>query len=372
MQLSTLQSDFFLLLFLAAVLHSFFLIFLLLGKAGKEKELFFLTIALLVVSLMMINYVLYIGQWIRQRPHLLGVVAPFLYLLGPAYYLFIRKSAEQAFRLRWWDALHLIPFMYILLQWIPVYGWPADAKLKVIAQTFQGHRPGFLYVILGNSHLILVFIYTLISWWFLKNRTTSKKQLVPRLKWLLRFAYFLSVFLLADIGIQIAFWFFAWDGTTMELLLVLILAAAIHVLGYAVLGRDRVLPALNIGKYAHSSLHDSIIAQHQKRIMDYLEQQRPWLDAGFSMGDLSEALGIPRHHISQVLNEGLHLSFHDLISHYRVELFKKRLLAGEAEKYSIQGLAINCGFGSKSSFNRAFKKVAGCTPTEWLKSVASY
>lgn len=372
MQLTSTETNLFLLLFLAAIVHSFYLSFLLLIKARKERGLVWLGLVIISWTVMMLNYVLYIGDWMKDWPHMLGVVAPFLYLMGPAYYLFIRTSSDKNVKLQWGDSLHLIPFIYILIQWVPVYAWPLDAKLKVIDQTLQGYRPGFLQLLLGNAHLMLVLVYAFISWVRLGKERSLKNQTESRIKWLHRFTSFFIVFLLFDLGIQVSFWLFDWDGVIMELLLVLMMALVIHVLGYLVLARAELLPPFYTGKYSHSSLSRSAIAQHQKRILDYLDQQRPWMDAGFSLSDLSDALDIPRHQVSQVLSEGFRLSFYDLISRYRVELFKQRLLAGEADKFSIQGLAISCGFGSKSSFHRAFKKMTGCTPTQWVKSVSSH
>ena len=157
----------------------------------------------------------------------------------------------------------------------------------------------------------------------------------------------------------------------MELLFVLIMATVIHVLGYVVLGRDKVLPASvrPADKYATSPLSASQIATYRQAILQHLKTQRPWLNPDFSIRDLARALDMPRHYVSQVLSEGLQTSFYDLVCQYRLDEVKRRLRSGDVRQYSILGIATECGFGSKSSFNRAFKKSTGLTPSSWLKRI---
>lgn len=367
MQLTASQTNLFLLLFLATILHSFFLATLLLGKARKERGIIYLSIVLLLISLMMLSYVLYLGNWMEEWPHLLGVFAPFAYLMGPAYYFFIKRSISLEHRFKWWDSFHLLPFFYVLIQWMSVYGMPAEAKLQLIERAYEQHSVPLGYLLLSNMHLVLVLLYAGFSGLLLKKYAVSKVGIEYRRKWLMHFTQFFGLFLLVNMCIQVIFWSQNWDGAIMELSLVLIFAVAIHILGYHILGRDQVMPAFKIAKYAHSPLSIPEMNRYQQQILDHLDQKKPWINAGFSLDELSKALDIPRHHISQVLNEGLRLSFHDLISQYRVELFKQRLLAGGASQYSIHGMAMDCGFGSKSSFNRTFKRIEGCTPSQWIK-----
>ena len=68
-----------------------------------------------------------------------------------------------------------------------------------------------------------------------------------------------------------------------------------------------------------------------------------------------------------MLNTSLNQNFYDFINTYRVSEVKRRLDEGEAENFSILGIAEECGFNSKASFNRVFKKITGTTPTGYMK-----
>ena len=93
-----------------------------------------------------------------------------------------------------------------------------------------------------------------------------------------------------------------------------------------------------------------------------------------SLGTLAETLKVTTHHLSQVLNESMNISFQDLIARYRIR-HACRILRDEAnDQLKIEGVAAKVGYNSKSAFNTAFKRRTGLTPTEYreTKNVQTY
>jgi AraC-like DNA-binding protein len=72
--------------------------------------------------------------------------------------------------------------------------------------------------------------------------------------------------------------------------------------------------------------------------------------------------------ISKVINQGFQLNFNDFINTYRIKAVKEKLHAGEQKTQTLLGIAFDCGFNSKATFNRAFKKETGVSPKEWLSN----
>jgi YesN/AraC family two-component response regulator len=72
--------------------------------------------------------------------------------------------------------------------------------------------------------------------------------------------------------------------------------------------------------------------------------------------------------ISLVINEKMELSFYDWIAKLRVEEAKKLLTGAKTEHYTIEQIAEEVGYNSKSAFNKAFKKFTGQTPSEFKTS----
>ena len=83
-----------------------------------------------------------------------------------------------------------------------------------------------------------------------------------------------------------------------------------------------------------------------------------------SVQDVGEALNISRSHISHIFSERLKIGFCDYINSLRIN-YSVRLM--ESKERSISEVALSCGFSTIRSFNRAFRKIFGCTPREYRK-----
>jgi AraC-like DNA-binding protein len=104
-------------------------------------------------------------------------------------------------------------------------------------------------------------------------------------------------------------------------------------------------------------------------IVELLDKEKLYLNPDFSLTDLSIATKIPVGKLSYTINAGLRKNFYDLINSYRAREFHKRLEKGEDLHLSLLGLAYDCGFRSKSTFNAFFKKETGMTPSAFKKSL---
>jgi AraC-like DNA-binding protein len=84
-----------------------------------------------------------------------------------------------------------------------------------------------------------------------------------------------------------------------------------------------------------------------------------------SLNELSKKVGVPSHHLSQVINETTGKSFFEYLALYRIEEAKKSL-SSDKHNLTIE----NCRRGwdnSKSAFNKIFKKHTGLTPPNTAK-----
>jgi AraC-like DNA-binding protein len=80
---------------------------------------------------------------------------------------------------------------------------------------------------------------------------------------------------------------------------------------------------------------------------------------------LSERLQTPSYLVTKALNEGLGLSFYELINRYRVEEAKSLLIHHDYKRFTVMSVAFDAGFNSKTTFNTVFKKMTGVTPTHY-------
>lgn len=122
-------------------------------------------------------------------------------------------------------------------------------------------------------------------------------------------------------------------------------------------------------KYQRSGLKEKDVARYIRMIEDYMVESKPYLDRELSIFDMAEQLQIPRHFLSEVINEHLGKNFYNLINDYRVDEVKKRLEDPKYKHLTILAIAYDSGFNAKSSFNTIFKEKTGMTPSEYLKTV---
>ncbi len=98
-----------------------------------------------------------------------------------------------------------------------------------------------------------------------------------------------------------------------------------------------------------------------------IEIQKPYLKEDLTLKDLAELLQITDKKMSALLNQYLNISFYDYINNFRVNEVKKRMQNPAFEKYTLLAIALECGFNSKASFNRVFKKITTISPSEYKK-----
>ena len=124
-------------------------------------------------------------------------------------------------------------------------------------------------------------------------------------------------------------------------------------------------------KYRASSLTAEDADRHQKTLLAYMKDSKPYLDPNLKLMDLAEALAIPMKHLSQVINQRFHKNFFDFINAYRIEEVKARIVENPVGAQTVLDIMLDSGFQSKSSFNKAFKKHTGTTPSHFRKKEAA-
>ena len=120
--------------------------------------------------------------------------------------------------------------------------------------------------------------------------------------------------------------------------------------------------------YAKSGLTDEKIASHSQRLTEHMLAEKPFFNEDLALPILAKQLDLPQAQLSQIINQNFKMNFYDFVNQYRVEESKKRLASKDYDHLSVLGIAFDCGFKSKSSFNRYFKKYTGVSPSEFKKN----
>jgi AraC-like DNA-binding protein len=125
-------------------------------------------------------------------------------------------------------------------------------------------------------------------------------------------------------------------------------------------------------KYKRSGLKEEDAEIYLKRLLSFMEQEKPYLDAELTIQDLSAKINISKHHLTQILNNHLGKNFFTFVNEYRIDEVKRKLADPAFDHLTILGIAFDCGFNSKSSFNNIFKQYTGYTPSEYKKQIVAF
>ena len=112
---------------------------------------------------------------------------------------------------------------------------------------------------------------------------------------------------------------------------------------------------------------DVVIEQWKQKIISVMEEEKLYEDAELTLTELAKKLSTNSSVLSRVINRGFQLNFNDFVNSYRIQAVTQMLKAGEQKNQTLLGIAFDCGFNSKATFNRAFKKQTGFNPKEWME-----
>jgi AraC-like DNA-binding protein len=119
--------------------------------------------------------------------------------------------------------------------------------------------------------------------------------------------------------------------------------------------REAVAPGLR------SDLTPEDIARLNRRIDTLFQAEAPFLEPGYGLAQLADQLREPFRDVSRAINVGRGLSVPDFMNQCRVRAVEARL-ADARDQASLLDVAMDCGFSSKATFNRAFLRHAGVAP----------
>lgn len=114
--------------------------------------------------------------------------------------------------------------------------------------------------------------------------------------------------------------------------------------------------------------HDSQSIKALNKIIKAMEDERLYQQEGLTIAGFAKHLAIHEYKLRQLINGQLNYrNFNDFLNHYRIKEVTEKLSHHDYAQTPVLTLALDSGFRSLSSFNKAFKQTHGTTPTEFRK-----
>lgn len=112
---------------------------------------------------------------------------------------------------------------------------------------------------------------------------------------------------------------------------------------------------------------DQQLSGWKEKILEQMKAHKAYEDPELSLATVARELKTNPAVISRTINQGFEQNFNDFVNQFRIDAVKEMLDNDEHKKQTLLGIAFDCGFNSKATFNRAFKKATGLSPKEWLE-----
>lgn len=339
-----------------------------------------------------------------QNPFWLAVFynnfTPLMLVAGPFLYFYVRGTLLDTEKLCHWDYVHFIPALVHLMSITPYLFSPFEYKLKIAQQLIHNlnaittininlfYSPAVSYSIRAVSVLLytLYCIYLSIKYLPLAGKNSKnipRKQLQITTRWL-------GVLLSAILCIIIGFLIVTYNcietnpstGLEKSYTFYIITGSAYSILSFSLLLFPDVL--YGIPKRVATEKHNKKKTQNEKKtgeiaiekdpfyelskkIIHYLEDEKPFLDTEFSISDIALHLKAPQNHISYCINSIMNTKFSKLKSDLRVN-YALYLLGSEMKNsLTIEAIGEKSGFKTRSNFYAAFKDKTGVSPSEYLE-----
>jgi ligand-binding sensor domain-containing protein/AraC-like DNA-binding protein len=136
---------------------------------------------------------------------------------------------------------------------------------------------------------------------------------------------------------------------------------------YKTMQRSLSAEYVDRNKYSKSRMDEREVRAVRNKLTEYMKNEKPYLNPDLKLQDIAQAIGCSSAYISQMLNIYLKTNFTDFVNQYRIEEFIVRVRDESAARYTLTSLSEQCGFSSRTSFFRIFKKLKGKTPAEYVK-----
>jgi AraC-like DNA-binding protein len=359
--------------FLIGILAIFYLPY------NKKGNIWF-GIFLLSLGFALLSKIIFQENLSEKYPNIIPISELSRFIVAPSFYLstwYYTHLGEISFRKK---VLHFIPAtVFILLISLPYF-----LSVGNITDLIGEPANNIIGNIMRFAVPVQIIIYWILSYKTIKKHgisillfSSQKKE--RDLNWLLGILIWMFFLILVSLIIKIKDNIFL-NSVSAYLYLMLILFMV-----YSLLRQKEIFfksktenEALKNIIYAYSSiqpeksvsrLSDQELSKHKTVLNGLLEKDEVFVDPEINLSSLADKVGISMNDLSFVINNSYSMNFYSLMNNYRIEKVKEMMAQKQYSHLTILGIAYEAGFTSKSTFNNAFKKATGITPSEYMKKI---
>ena len=331
---------------------------------------------------------------------------PLSYLLGPLLFFYVKTTISDNNKLAKWDWLHLLPAAFIVINCLPFTTLPFDQKASIAHEivnvtenyTLDFNFVSFEFILYSRSIHLLCYAVFSIGYFYLNSKRLLKEnsRLPTNHSILSRWFYLLCsmqiIIAINSIGHMSTLYGLQFNVLGIPSTTLFSEKYYFEICGGGFFLQNIFLflfPKILYGNvsYANEEEKNNIIEdlksnlpkkQKETTTIQDIEQiiqtyllNSPFIQKEFSLSQMSFDLKIPERFLSNYFNKELNSTFSDWRKNLRIDHVCKLIEDGEAKNLTIEAIATNAGFASRSKFIDAFKERKGVTPSAFIKSMSS-
>jgi AraC-like DNA-binding protein len=355
------------LLVMGFTLHGFFLAGLmaigqLIADHRSTKNILFFGL-FLDFTFFELHTLLYQAQLLDPYVLLNSFLVLAMYSLGPLFYLLVRFGLQDSFVLKAVHLYHFIPLGLAFISTMFALIFSPAHTTKIMPGFF--YNPAHMYIASGGSVSLLCYLVS--TWKIIQTELIWKPDVIRKEPVARAVLLFFIVFLVAQICDILAVIsnktvFITLSSILISLTIIFLFLISFRYPNFYLTTRR----AVRNQKIKRSYLQGLSLDQIEASLETLMRKNEMFLDENLSLPQLAESLSISPHQLSQFLNTRFDKNFKTFVNEYRIAKAKELLIQDKDAK--VLAIALDVGFKSKSTFNAAFLKVTGTTPTAYRKS----
>lgn len=369
-------------------------------RTGTSSN-YWLSLFIFLCSLFVAPWMLGFAGWYDNQPYrdfLFYMPFQHLFFIGPIIYFYTQSLLNPSFRLTKRNFLHLIPgIIYVLYSLIM---WVYD---KYIFGDYYFYKDGMdkdfdsWYHHTGMLSMTIYFVASIRYYNLYRKLMFQVVSYADSVlfKWIKTYLYSFLVMLILPVVFNLITIFYpelnSYTGSWWFFLFFSIIMYYVAVTGYSnpivtkipfeISVFDKKPALLLSDSYSTEAAvidieHEVFEAQTSVEIENWkakiesvIKSQALYQNQELTLTDVAKKLDTNAAIISKAINQGFQMNFNDFINNFRIEAVKTSFEKGEHKKSTLLGIAFDCGFNSKATFNRAFKKNTGLSPKEFIEKL---
>ena len=362
----------------------------------KNKSFIYLLAIILVISIRQVQFLIFNQTNYTFELAIIFIHAdPLTILLGPMTYYYFKSIIHGKMVIDKYFLCSLIPSLVIIINSLPYYQLPFEEKLHYAFLKQQENAlnildvPLLLFDLKYQRLILPLYNWSILAYSiFYIYKKNKSKELKPKVISLLFKVVWISVLFILPFILQFIIsasssasllgFTFKISNASFHLIFFTTLILPISIILYPTLvyGTDPTTNILTwIVNYYNNNFQKSFEKFEVKtektedldRILNYIETKKPYLNNSFSVHDLSRVLNIPQIRVSNCFNKQIKIPFPNYRNNLRIKHAIQMFKEQKHLQMSIEGIATQSGFKTKSAFYAAFKAEYKMTPTEWIE-----